>query len=117
MATERTVVDFMLADRARQDLAAEHARLTSELEGLTAAGPADRASDAADRGQVALERSAATGRRRRVQDRLSEVAATIRRIEVGTWGTCEGCGGGVGDDRLMARPTATVCVSCVARAA
>ncbi len=41
-----------------------------------------------------------------------EVVAALDRIEAGTFGTCERCGTRIPDERLEARPTATLCVSC-----
>lgn len=37
----------------------------------------------------------------------------LERIELGTYGTCEGCGGQIEDERLEALPTANTCLSCV----
>ena len=41
---------------------------------------------------------------------LAEIAAALRRIEEGTFGTCEVCGGPIGDARLEAVPYATLCI-------
>jgi RNA polymerase-binding transcription factor DksA len=35
-----------------------------------------------------------------------------RRIGAGTYGTCRICGGEIGEERLRALPSTTVCVSC-----
>jgi len=42
----------------------------------------------------------------------SEVLDALRRIELGTYGTCVDCGGGVPEGRLEAKPAASRCVSC-----
>jgi DnaK suppressor protein len=42
----------------------------------------------------------------------SEVLDALRRIELGTYGTCVDCGGGVPEGRLEAKPAAARCVSC-----
>ena len=51
-------------------------------------------------------------------DRLHETLAGVVRAEAkladGTYGTCDRCGNGIGDDRLEAMPWATVCVACSA---
>jgi DnaK suppressor protein len=45
----------------------------------------------------------------------AEVLDALRRIELGTYGTCVDCGGGVPEGRLEAKPAASRCVSCQAR--
>lgn len=41
-----------------------------------------------------------------------DVVAALDRIDAGTFGTCERCGNQIPDERLEARPTASLCVSC-----
>lgn len=43
---------------------------------------------------------------------LAEIRAAIARIDGGTYGTCESCGGDIGEKRLAALPHARFCVSC-----
>ena len=47
---------------------------------------------------------------------LADVEDALRRIEAGTYGKCQDCGGPVPRDRLEAYPTATRCTQCQARA-
>jgi DnaK suppressor protein len=47
--------------------------------------------------------------------RLTEVDAARARLDRGTYGTCEQCGGSIGRDRLDAIPAATRCILCQAR--
>lgn len=53
-----------------------------------------------------------------VHDRLREILADVIRAEAkladATYGTCDGCGDPIGDDRLDALPWATHCVNCAA---
>jgi DnaK suppressor protein len=42
----------------------------------------------------------------------SEVLDALRRIELGTYGTCVDCGAPVPEGRLEARPEAARCVKC-----
>ncbi len=44
----------------------------------------------------------------------SEVLDALRRIDLGTYGTCVDCGAGVPEGRLEAKPAAARCVSCQA---
>jgi DnaK suppressor protein len=41
---------------------------------------------------------------------LDEIEAALRRIDDGTFGTCEACGGPIGEERLDAVPYATLCI-------
>jgi len=41
---------------------------------------------------------------------LGEIDAALARIDAGTFGTCQACGGPVGDERLEALPWATLCI-------
>jgi DnaK suppressor protein len=43
---------------------------------------------------------------------LKKVKSALSRIEDGTFGECESCGEMIETKRLLARPTATLCVSC-----
>jgi RNA polymerase-binding transcription factor len=42
----------------------------------------------------------------------TEVLDALRRIEIGTYGTCADCGAPVPEGRLEARPEAARCVKC-----
>jgi RNA polymerase-binding transcription factor DksA len=43
---------------------------------------------------------------------LAELEAALLRIEAGTWGRCETCGGAIGRTRLRALPEARKCLAC-----
>jgi DnaK suppressor protein len=43
---------------------------------------------------------------------LLELEAALKRIESGTWGRCETCGGAIGRTRLRALPEARHCLPC-----
>ncbi|MGZ6143591.1 MAG: TraR/DksA family transcriptional regulator [Myxococcales bacterium] len=44
---------------------------------------------------------------------LRELDAALERIDKGTYGTCQMCGGAVGRQRLRAIPEARYCIDCV----
>jgi DnaK suppressor protein len=52
----------------------------------------------------------------RIRDRerklLAKVKDAIKRIENGTFGICEGCGGEIEEKRLIARAMTTMCIDC-----
>ena len=45
----------------------------------------------------------------------AEITAARERLAEGTYGTCERCGGRIGEGRLEARPTARTCIACAGR--
>lgn len=82
---------------------------TMQDEATTFADPSDRASQESDMG-VELRNS---DRDRKL---IKKIEATIARIDAGDYGYCEMCGIRIGLKRLEARPTATLCIDCKARA-
>lgn len=47
------------------------------------------------------------------QRELAEIDAALLRLAKGDFGLCEGCGGALGRQRLLADPTAVLCLSCL----
>lgn len=45
-----------------------------------------------------------------IEAQLRDVEDALRRIDDGTYGTCERCGRDIGEERLRARPEARFCV-------
>lgn len=76
---------------------------------------ADYPQDPADAGAnlSETERTAAIIAVARLQ--RGEVLDALRRIELGTYGTCADCGSGVPEGRLEAKPAAARCVACQAK--
>jgi len=56
-------------------------------------------------------------RRERAQGKLEKLEAALQRMEEGTYGVCEACGGAIEPERLAALPTATLCVACARQGA
>lgn len=46
------------------------------------------------------------------QSELEQVNHALDLIDLGTYGTCEGCGRDIPNERLLAMPLATRCVGC-----
>jgi RNA polymerase-binding protein DksA len=65
--------------------------------------PGDTASATYDRElELGLEEGA--------EDVLAKIEAALKRIDDGTYGTCENCGQPIGEERLEAMPWATLCI-------
>ena len=45
-------------------------------------------------------------------DMQRKIDEALERIDSGEFGICESCGAEIGDKRLEARPTATLCIDC-----
>lgn len=43
---------------------------------------------------------------------MKKIDAALERINAGTFGECLDCGADIAEDRLFARPTATMCICC-----
>jgi DnaK suppressor protein len=43
---------------------------------------------------------------------LTEIRAALRRLDAGTYGVCETCGGDIAEGRLEALPHVRLCVRC-----
>src|SRR6266568_2470693 len=43
---------------------------------------------------------------------LAQIDAALARIDAGTFGTCTNCGKPIAEERLEARPWATLCIDC-----
>jgi DnaK suppressor protein len=50
--------------------------------------------------------------RGREQKLLKKIDEAINRIDGGTYGVCESCGGPISVKRLEARPVTTLCIEC-----
>lgn len=89
-------------------------RLEAQLRGIVEAAVGSNADDEHDPegATLAFERQQVAALLRQAEDELAELAAARGRVAAGTFGTCEVCGGAIGADRLVARPTARACVVC-----
>ncbi|CAM3049094.1 hypothetical protein GCM10009763_00510 [Dermacoccus profundi] len=61
---------------------------------------------------VAVSRAQVASLAQEGREQLREIEAALRRLDDGAYGTCARCSGPIGDERLEARPTATLCIGC-----
>jgi RNA polymerase-binding transcription factor DksA len=110
-------------DTARRRLADERrlalgrlASLTGDYDAVVAASRDTNADDEHDpEGHtIAFERSQIGALVKQVRHHLEEVDAALERVDAGTYGMCERCGGAIGDARLEALPAARRCIGCAA---
>jgi DnaK suppressor protein len=105
--------DLLLEERKRvasaiQNLHDDHPGSMSEETGEDAVYDnhlADTATDTYDRElDYSLEENS--------EHVLADIDAALGRIEDGTYGTCSNCGKQIPEERLEARPWATLCIDC-----
>ncbi len=68
--------------------------------------------DPNDRATVESDRNFELRIRGRERKLLDKIDGAIERIEDGSYGICDSCGGEIGLKRLEARPVATYCIEC-----
>lgn len=68
--------------------------------------------DQADAGSKTLEREQELSLANNAREMLTQSRHAIDRLDDGTYGICESCGGPIGKLRLEAAPRATLCLPC-----
>jgi len=68
--------------------------------------------DPADSGSKAFDREQEMTLLANTRESLFQTEHALRRLEDGTYGSCESCGNPIGKLRLQAFPRATLCVAC-----
>ena len=97
---------------ARASLEAERRRLLEELgEPIESPGQMTYGSQAAAASQV-FEQQRDLALRERSKAELTRVDAAHRKLDEGSYGTCETCGLPIAPERLEAIPWAPTCIDC-----
>jgi DnaK suppressor protein len=63
-----------------------------------------------DMASVTFDRELDQGLEEGAQQTLEQIERALARIDEGTYGTCERCGKPIPEERLRARPWATLCI-------
>jgi RNA polymerase-binding transcription factor DksA len=84
--------------------------LTSESEGASINELSSLDQHQADIGTETFEREKDLSILERVEAELGDVEHAIRRLDDGTYGTCEACGTTIAEERLEAMPAARFCL-------
>jgi len=103
--------------RLRASAEAEVATLAQDLAALFAASRDSNADDEHDPegATIAFERAQVAALLTAGRQRLADLDQALRRVDEGSYGTCEACGQPIPAERLAARPSARTCVACAAR--
>lgn len=111
-------------EKYRKMLMEKKARITGDVEQLEKQSLLNSQRDAsgdlsdyslhmADAGSDAAERETMLGLASAQQKMIDKIERALERIEQGTYGMCELCGGEISEDRLNALPEANTCIKCM----
>jgi DnaK suppressor protein len=64
---------------------------------------------------IAIERIVQVEAHTKLQATLADVNRALAKLEAGTYGSCDSCGGDILPERLEILPWAVVCVACAAK--
>jgi RNA polymerase-binding protein DksA len=64
-----------------------------------------------DMASVTFDRELDEGLEEGAQQTLAQIDRAIAKLDDGSYGTCERCGGDIGEERLRARPWALLCIA------
>ena len=84
----------------------------AELRERSDGADVDFSEEGGEGASTTSERSHIETLRSQLLVRLQAVDEAAARLDSGTYGVCESCGGPIGEARLEAMPDATLCVAC-----
>lgn len=97
---------------ARRDSTRERVEALAERPELGAAqGFGKRIGDGTTE---AINRLTDIGVGRTLEAGLERIERALGKLDAGTYGTCDGCGGAIPEKRLEAMPDSALCVTCAA---
>lgn len=104
---------LLLAERAQisRALVAIHADSSTSLADTTGDLNSSSMDDhLADQATETHDREVEVGLEENGDEVVLEIDAALKRIDDGTYGVCTACGKPIGEERLEARPWATLCI-------
>jgi DnaK suppressor protein len=102
----------------RKDLEKQRTALLTEAGVIIGTGlnsNQENLSDVGDQATAVADQNFLLRLKEREQKLLKKIDEAIERINNGTFGICESCGGEIGYKRLKARPVTTLCIDCKTR--
>ncbi len=111
-------------DEARNRLTAERVAAAARLAALardvadimeSAKGGATDDEHDAEGATIAFERAQAMALLEETRLQVATLDSVLARVDDGTYGSCESCGEPIAAERLVARPSATRCITCASR--
>jgi DnaK suppressor protein len=123
-ATTRTKTAGTRHDDARGRLSAERVAAAARIAALerdiativeSAKGGATDDEHDAEGATIAFERAQAMALLEETRTQVEALDTALARVETGSYGACESCGQDIAPERLVARPSATLCITCASR--
>ena len=113
-ADQKDAVGSDRYDVIRQILETQRARVLAEARGIVGdeLNAEDALPDLGDRASAETDQNFALRLREREQNLVKKIDEALERIDTGTFGLCEICGGQIAMKRLTARPVTTLCIEC-----
>ncbi len=105
-------------DEIRRRLLSERAQLKDQLrrlEEMVELEDIGRSNHMADDATEAFEQTVGVALQRNVEAQIESIERALARLDDGTYGLCESCGGRIDRARLEALPHAQYCVECQSR--
>ena len=108
------VVESGRYDLIRKILETQKSRVLAEAQGIVGdeLNAEDALPDLGDRASAETDQNFTLRLRERGQNLVKKIDEAIERIDMGTFGVCEVCGGQIAMKRLTARPVTTLCIEC-----
>jgi RNA polymerase-binding transcription factor len=97
-----------LLEERRQEILEEAGRAVGTMNN----GSEEGYADPNDRATLESDRNFLLRMRDRERKLLGKIDEAFARIDDGSYGRCEECGGDIGIERLKARPVTTLCIAC-----
>ena len=98
-------------EELRGVLGSQREQLTEQLHELGQDGEAGTVDDNfADTAQVSAEQGEQQALAAQLREQLNDVEHALARLDEGTYGTCEVCGGPIGEARLEVMPATRYCI-------
>jgi DnaK suppressor protein len=98
-----------LLNERKRDLIIEASRTVDGMEDSR-----DEIADPSDRASLEGNRSLTLRIRDRERKLITKIEEALGRIDDGSYGVCEECGGMISVERLKVRPVTTLCITCKA---
>lgn len=99
-----------LLGKKLKELAAQNSGSASSLADLK-----NESSDFLDQASMESELDFTLHIRERESKLIAKIQEALERLDQGTYGICEECGGQISEKRLKARPVTTFCIDCKKR--
>ncbi len=108
MKPEKLELFRVMLNQKINDLLEDAGKTVSEM----TSGVKENFPDPNDRASLEADRNFELRIRDRERKLIAKMQEAIRRIDDGTFGSCDNCGGLISEKRLMARPVTTQCIDC-----